>query len=219
MSLLEFARGPALQIAIGVFCFGVAWRLAVLLTMAQARDLTPAREGAPPAFIAGTREVFRRMWPLIHPTGANLFTTINGYVFHIGLAVIVFGFAQHIQFLRGLVGLAWPALPTFVIHIASGVTIASLGAALVKRVTSPVLRLISSADDYISWAVTITPVITGFLVVGRMLTPYDFALAVHILSVAALLIWLPFGKLMHAFIVFVSRARTGAYLSHRGAQL
>lgn len=219
MSLLEFARGPALQIAIGVFCFGVAWRLAMLLVMPQPRDLTPAHKGALPAFLAGPREVFRRMWPDIQPTGSNLFTTINGYVFHIGLAIIVFGFAQHIQFLRSLFGVSWPALPAFAIHIVSGITLASLIAALAKRLTSPVQRLISSADDYISWAVTIAPVITGFVVVGRLVTPYDFSLAVHILSVAALLIWLPFGKLMHAFIVFISRARTGAYLSHRGAQL
>ena len=32
------------------------------------------------------------------------------------------------------------------------------------------------------------------------------------------LIWLPFGKLMHAFLVFFSRGTTGAYLARRGIQ-
>jgi len=219
MDLLSFARGPALQFAIGVFCFGVTWRLAFLLFTPQARDLTPARKGALPSPIAGGREVFRRMWPEIHPTGSNMFTTINGYVFHLGLAVIVFGFAPHIQLIKSIFGTAWPSLPNFVIHIAGGVTIASLIAALVKRLTSPVLRLISTLDDYISWAVTIAPLITGYMLVGRLIQPYNTALAIHILSFVVLLIWLPFGKLMHAFIVFISRARTGAYLNHRGAQL
>lgn len=219
MDLLDFARGPALQFAIGVFCFGVAWRLAILFLTPQAKDMTPARKGALPSPVAGGREIFRRMWPELHPTGSNMFTTINGYVFHIGLAVIVFGFAPHIQLIKSLLGVSWPSAPNFVIHIAGGVTLASLLAALIKRLTSPVLRLISKADDYISWAVTIAPVVTGYIAVGRLIEPYNLALAIHILSFAVLLIWLPFGKLMHAFIVFVSRARTGAYLNHRGAQL
>lgn len=219
MDLLAFARGPALQVAIGVFCFGVAWRLGILFFMRQARDLTPAHEGALPAPVAGVREIFRRMWPEIHPTGSNMFTTINGYVFHLGLAIVVFGFAPHIQLIKSIFGISWPSLPNFVIHIAAGVTLASLLAALVKRMTSPVLRLISKADDYISWAVTIAPVVTGFMLIGRMIQPYNTALAIHILSFVVLLIWLPFGKLMHAFLVFISRARTGAYLNHRGAQL
>jgi hypothetical protein len=32
-------------------------------------------------------------------------------------------------------------------------------------------------------------------------------------------VWLPFGKLMHFFLVFITRGQTGIQLSHRGAQL
>ncbi|MEZ5954749.1 MAG: hypothetical protein R3C13_10650 [Hyphomonas sp.] len=219
MDLLDFARGPALQFAAGVFCFGVAWRLAVLIFTPQARDLTPARKGALPGPVAGAREVFRRMWPEMHPTGSNMFTTINGYVFHLGLAIIVFGFAPHIQVIKSFFGISWISLPPVFIHVAGGITMASLLAALVKRLTSPVLKLLSTADDYITWAVTFAPLVTGYILVGRLIQPYNTALALHILSFAVLLIWFPFGKLMHAFIVFLSRARTGAHLNHRGAQL
>ena len=41
--------------------------------------------------------------------------------------------------------------------------------------------------------------------------------ALHILSVDALLIWFPFGKLMHAFYIFPSRAINGALLARKGA--
>ncbi|MEZ5994134.1 MAG: hypothetical protein R3C25_00110 [Hyphomonadaceae bacterium] len=219
MSLLDFARGPALQIAIGIFCFGVAWRLASLIFMPHTRDLTPARAGALPGPAAAVREVFRRMWPEMHPTGGNLFTTVNGYVFHIGLAIIVFGFAPHILFIRSLFGVGWPNLPTPMIYLVAGITIASLLAALGKRMSSPVLRLLSTADDYISWLLTILPLLTGFAATSHLIEPYPDILAIHIISVAAFLAWFPFGKLMHAFIVFVSRGTTGAHLNHRGAQL
>jgi hypothetical protein len=40
---------------------------------------------------------------------------------------------------------------------------------------------------------------------------------VHILSFDLLLVWFPFGKLMHAFYLFPSRAINGALLARKGA--
>jgi hypothetical protein len=39
------------------------------------------------------------------------------------------------------------------------------------------------------------------------------------LSVELLFLWLPFGKLAHAFLVFASRGVTGAALTRKGAAL
>jgi len=44
-------------------------------------------------------------------------------------------------------------------------------------------------------------------------------LAIHLLSVELLLLWLPFGKLAHAFLVFISRGITGAAASRKGAAI
>jgi hypothetical protein len=44
-------------------------------------------------------------------------------------------------------------------------------------------------------------------------------LAIHLLSVELLFVWLPFGKLAHAFLVFASRGVTGAALTRKGAAL
>jgi hypothetical protein len=40
-----------------------------------------------------------------------------------------------------------------------------------------------------------------------------------LLSVELLFLWLPFGKLAHAFLVFASRGVTGAALARKGAPL
>ena len=92
-------------------------------------------------------------------------------------------------------------------------------AALANRLSSPVLRLISRADDYISWLMTFLPVITGLLAVSHLGARYEVLIAIHILSVAAFLIWFPFGKLMHAFLFVFSRGMTGVRFGHRGAEL
>jgi hypothetical protein len=39
--------------------------------------------------IAALREIVRRMWPEVVYKQRMLFTLINGYVFHVGLALIV----------------------------------------------------------------------------------------------------------------------------------
>ena len=148
MTLLDFARGPALEIALAVFVFGVAWRLLSLLLLPWARDRSVAARRCALARVAGaTRGFIRHLWPPKTYASTSLFTTVNGYVFHLGLAIIVFGLAQHILFLKGLFGVSWPNLPSGVISVVAVITLASLLAALVRRLTSPVLRLISTFND------------------------------------------------------------------------
>jgi nitrate reductase gamma subunit len=99
------------------------------------------------------------------------------------------------------------------------VTAVSLIAALIMRMANPAQRIISTFDDYFSWLVTFLPVATGIIATSHLGARYETLLGLHILSVALLLVWLPFGKLMHWFLAFVTRSQTGAHLSHRGAQL
>jgi nitrate reductase gamma subunit len=46
---------------------------------------------------------------------------------------------------------------------------------------------------------------------------YETMLAIHILSIALLLVWFPFSKLMHTFFFVVSRATTGGRFARRGS--
>lgn len=219
MDLLDFARGPALQFGLYVFAFGVAFRLAALLVLPRIKDLSAARSDTPGPVAASVREIVRRMWPQPAYANANLFTTINGYIFHIGLAIIVFAGTPHILFLKGLFGISWPGLPTNIINGVAVITFVSLIAALAHRIKSPVLKAISTANDYITWLVTFLPVATGLLAISHLGWRYETLLAWHILSIALFLVWFPFGKLMHAFLIFLSRGTTGVHLAHRGAQL
>lgn len=217
--LLDFARGPGLQFSAAVFVFGVFWRMVSLLFLPRPRDLSVRRKGTAPAFVAGFLEFFRRMLPKHEFAKRTRFTTINGWVFHLGLAIIVFAYIPHILFLKSLFGFAWPGLPNIVIFAVGGVTLVSLLLALAARLTSPVLKLLTTMDDYLSWLVTILPVVTGLAAASHVGLRYETMLGVHVLSICVFLIWFPFGKLMHAFLVFVTRGEMGAQLSRRGVKL
>ena len=225
MDLLDWARGPLLKIAIFVFLAGVAWRLFSLWRLpASLAGGAPARQ--PFGTADALQASLSRMIPHrgIHPSATLV--TINPYVFHIGLALVFFGYAPHIAFVRRLTGLGWPALPDLVMYIAAAATIVSLLIALLFRLTDPVLKKISRADDLLTWAVTMLPLMTGMAVIGgpsvsllANASPlYRGPLALHLLSLELLLVWFPFGKLMHAFLVLPNRMRLARFLGRRGVR-
>ena len=219
MELLEFARGPALTFAITIFIAGIAFRIVSLFALWRTGDSSQGSSRERPAFMSAIHEIIRRLWPQVAYKQRTMFPLINGYVYHIGLAIIEFFLAPHILFIKDLTGLSWGSLPNNVIYAISIVTMVSLVAALVMRFANPAQRIISTFDDWFSWFVTFLPVLTGVIATSHLGARYETLLALHILSVALLLIWLPFGKLMHFMLVFVTRSQTGAHLSHRGAQL
>ncbi|EQD63767.1 conserved hypothetical protein, membrane [mine drainage metagenome] len=215
MDLLTLARGPILQWALVIFVVGTVWRLAGILLLRRKPDYTEPRSTH--TWRGAAKLIVTRTWSKREFRASTAFGQTIGYVFHIGLAIVVFGFVPHILFIRSLTGLSWPGLPSSVVYVAGALTVAALVAALVRRLSNPVMRLISNADDYFSWAITIAPVITGLLAAAHLGAPYQTLLAIHILSVCLLLAWLPFGKLMHVFLLFIARGTTGALFARKGA--
>ena len=211
MDLLEFARGPALVVCAAVFTLGLAWRLYGIWRRPRRADHSAPRRSDLAA--GGVRAIFRKMLP---PKGVRIrgAQMINAYAYHIALAVVAFSFAPHIAFVQRYTGIRWPALPDPVMYIATGIAIICLLIALMNRLTDGVQRLLSNFDDYFSWAVTMLPLITGMALIGQ---EKPVLLALHLMSLELLLMWLPFGKLAHAALVFVARFRTGADFTRKGA--
>ncbi len=214
VELLQFARGPALWASLAVLLAGSLWRVLGILRLGAKPDLSEPRSTR--LFAGAMRGIVARMVPRVEFRLRTKLGFWNGYVYHVGLAVIVFGYLPHIQFVERLTGLAWPPLPDAVVYVCVGLTFVSLFIALMERLTDPVRRLLSGFDDYFSWAVVVLPLATGMVAIQQS---DPLPLAIHLLSVELLVVWLPFGKLAHAFLVFASRGVTGAALTRKGAAL
>lgn len=213
LEFLTWVRGTGLNIAVAIFLLGVTWRLFEIYSLGRKKDLSAPRH-APGA--SGLHTVFRRS---LAPPGMlkrSPVSYIGGYVFHIGLAVVVFGFAPHILLIANLTGLSWPGLPSQFIDLAAVVTMGAMLVMLFDRISKPVKRFLSTFEDWFTWMVTFLPVLTGWLAVQHLLLPYTTMLALHILSVEILLIVLPFTKLFHAFTLFGSRWYNGRVNAHKG---
>ena len=147
-----------------------------------------------------------------------LFQHYTGYAWHIALFISVLFFAPHIMFFESVLGFGWPNLPNDIILITAAIALAILFALLIRRAVHPVLRLISNADDYISIAFVIAPIITGILAFAHIGARYETLLAIHFLSVEAMFVWFPFGKLMHTALTFPSRFQAGVTFGRRGVK-
>ena len=217
MDLLNFARGPALQWSLIILVFGLFWRLTGILFLKKKPDYSEPRSTSTTS--GAIKLLMRRMWPKPEFLRNSVLDLALGYVFHIGLFLVVFFFLPHILLIKDLTGFAWPNLPNGIVFFIGAVSVAALFALLLQRIMTPVKRLLSNFDDYFSWFITTAALSTGLLASSHVGARYETLLAIHILTVEALFIWLPFGKLMHTFLVFASRATTGAAFERKGAAI
>lgn len=222
--LLEFARGPALWFSLAVLVAGSLWRVIAIWRLGARVDLSEPRSTR--YWQGALRGIFVRMLIRKDFRNSRNLGSFNAYLYHIGLAFIVFGYWPHIQFVERLTGISWPALPPWVMYVAAGPAVVGLLVALLERLSDPVRRLLSGFDDYFSWVMVFLPLLTGMAAVNQSPAPaggaaplYPLPVAIHLLSVELMLLWLPFGKLGHAFLVFFSRSITGAALRRKGAAI
>ena len=191
MSLLDFARGPAMHWALVIMIAGSFRRGADFALRRGERDLHWARKG-------------------LHVPDRR--RQIDSYTMHAGLLIVMFGFAPHILFIGAFVGTEWPSLPTAIVLASAIISIGSMVAVLIHRMTMPEPSIFSAFDDYFTWSAVFAAMVTGLMcyphVGGTPIAgPYAMLLTAHLLAVELLMIWLPFGKLIHvAFMPLMQAA-------------
>jgi len=213
---LLWVRGPAFDIALAVFVFGIVLRFLEIFLLGRKTDLSAPRGSA---MAGGIRAMFTRSLPADKNTfKRSTFTIVAGYIFHIGLLVAIFLFVPHIELFKAMFGFGWPGLPMPIVDFFTAMSLLALIAVLYNRLTNPVLKFLTTKEDYLVWLVTFVPLLTGYMAYHHLFFSYYWLLGMHILSVEILMIVFPFTKLMHTFTLFISRWYNGAVAGHKGVQ-
>ncbi len=215
LEFLSWVRGPGFQIATVIFVFGIIVRLLEIFLLGRKANLAEANGSE---MSGGMRAIFSRMAPESDTMKRSMFTIVAGYIFHIGLFIVIFLFAPHILFFSDVIGFSWGALPTPVVDMTSVITMITLAAVLLHRIKDPVMKYLTKTQDYLVWLVTFLPLLTGYLAFHRVGLPAPSLLALHILSVELLMVLFPFTKLMHAFTFVLSRWYNGAISGYKGVR-
>ena len=213
--LLAWARGSGFDIALTIFVAGMLLRLLEVLALGNKPDLSAPRGSGPKG---GVQTLLSRNLPRKAVFDREPLRIINGYVLHIGFFIVLFLYGPHIVLFESFLGFGWPGLPSGVIDAVGAITILSLIAALVFRLNNKVIRFISTKDDYVAWAVTLLPLLTGYLTYNHLVASYTMMLALHLLSVELLLVAAPFTKLTHMFSFAMARWYQGYQAGRRGVE-
>lgn len=219
MSVLDFARGPAFHVAILFFVFGICWRLVGIYLLRRRPDYSRPRRGG--LIGGGVHSMIMRSLPPHELEKHIVFQHASGYGWHMAYFAAFLLFGPHIPFIRQFLGFGWPTLPNAWVLVLAAIALTLLLVLLIRRVAHPVLRKLSTTDDYLSSILTMLPLITGIAASAHLQlfgVRYETLLGVHLLSVCALLIWFPFGKLMHLFLTFPSRFQAGVLLQRKGVE-
>ena len=134
--------------------------------------------------------------------------TVLVFVFHIGLLVTPVFLLAHNVLLRERWGFS---LWTFPEVVGDGLTVAVLVAAVfivLRRIALPEVRIITKPYDFLVLAIAVAPFLTGFLAYHQV-GSYDFWIVAHVLCGEIMLVAIPFTKLSHFLLFFLSRAQLG----------
>jgi nitrate reductase gamma subunit len=208
---LDFVEGPLWVVAYVVFIVGAVWRIVGIVRFGRKPDISIPRASALGGAIKGQ---------FLHfvPHGGFSFRTqyhlIAGYIFHLGLFVLLIYAAPHVLFLKeNVVGFEWAAMPRWGFMLSYQFAFAGLILLWIRRISDPVMIKISDWDDHIGSWLTFLTMLTGCLALQES---HDSLRAIHMLFVDLWLIYFPFSRLMHAVTFVFSRGYTGAFFGRRG---
>ena len=211
MTFLELTEGPLWYLASGVFVIGMVWRIIAMLFLGRKADISIPRASALLGAIKGQFLHFVPHGGFSFRTRYHLFA---GYMFHIGLFVLLIYATPHMIFLKeNVVGFEWATMPRWGFILSAEFAFAGLILLWVRRISDPVMIQISDADDHIGSWLTFLAMLTGCLALQES---HDSLRAIHMLFVEIWLIYFPFSRLMHAVTFLFSRGYLGAFFGRRG---
>lgn len=214
--LLMWARTTGFDIALTVMIAGILLRVVEIVVLGRKKDFSKPK-GSPVG--QGIKTIFTRSWPRKGMVKTAPVTYVGGYVFHIGFFVAFLFLGAHISLIEDLVGLRWPDFNKALIEGAAVLAVIAALALAYTRVTDPVRRRLTGWDDWFVLAVSVLPLITGYIAVNKMFgVDGTLWMAIHILSAELLMVSFPFTKLMHAVTFAMARYYNGSIQGRKGAE-
>jgi nitrate reductase gamma subunit len=208
--MYDVVTGPLLWLALIVFFVGLLARLVIYIRgLDWKADRVTYRVNTSYGVKGALRSIVS--WLIPYKTfgwRTNPGLTVLFFVMHAGLLVVPIFLKAHNYMLFNAFGVSLPTLPDGVADLLTiGVMLAVLFI-LLRRIALPEVRIITDWKDIALLAIAVAPFVTGFLAYHEV-GNYDFWIIAHILSGEVMLMAIPFTKLSHFLLFFLSRAQLG----------
>jgi nitrate reductase gamma subunit len=206
-SFYNFVSGPLAWIAFILFLGGILFRLVRMLRLVAEKE----------RFIFTYMSWYYSLRSILHwitPFGTvnwrrQPVMTVVTFAFHICLFAVPIFLLAHAVLWDEALGLSWWSLPD---AVADGMTvIVILGAIyfLVRRLTRPEVKFVTSASDFVLLIIVAAPFVTGFLAYHQWFS-YPLMMSLHVLAGDIMLAAIPFTRLSHMIFSPFTRAYMGS---------
>jgi nitrate reductase gamma subunit len=208
--MYAFLTGPMLWLSFAICIVGCAWRAVQYVKgLSWQLDRVPYGYYRDLAIKGALKSIFHWLTPYgskswrDKPVFAAAF-----FLLHIGLVLVPIFLYAHVLIVAERFGVSWPTLPA---GLADLLTILAILAGLfiwLRRFGLAEVRIITSAQDILIMAISLAPLVTGFVAAHQTGEGNGWLLA-HIVTGEIMLIAIPFSKLSHVVLFFCSRAQIG----------
>jgi len=208
--MYEFLTGPMVWISFAIFFIGLIVRgVRYIKGLDWKLDRVTYRENVSYGIKGALRSIL--FW--IFPYGTrswrkNPWFTLWVFVMHLGLLFTPVFLLGHNVLLKEKWGISLWTLPEAVADGLTVIVIVSIVFLILRRIALPEVRIITSWYDYLLLFIAMSPFATGFLAY-HLVPDYYFWLMAHIISGEIFLIAIPFTKLSHFILFFMTRAQLG----------
>lgn len=208
--MYQFVTGPLLWLSFAVFFVGCIVRVVRYI---KGLNWQMDRVAYMAHFSSGVKGAFRSNFFWLFPFGTrswrkNPFFTVVFFIFHIGLIFTPIFLLAHNIILKERWGFSLWTLPE---GVADALTIGVMVAAVfivLRRIALSEVRILSTAYDYLVLAIAVAPFVTGYIA-HHTTVGSDYWLIVHVICGEIMLISIPFTKLSHFVLFFMSRGQIG----------
>ena len=210
--MYEFVTGPLAWIAFGIFIIGMIVKVVSLLSLTSKKDKVVFNHLS---FKWSIRSIFRWLIPFgSRSMREKPVLTIAIFVFHICLLAIPIFLLGHNILWDESWGITWWTLSETTADYMTLLLIAAALFLLIRRIVLPEVKIVTTAYDYLLLAIAAAPFITGYMAYHQWFD-YKTILIIHILCGEIMLIAIPFTKLSHMILFFLTRAHIGSEFGQR----
>ncbi len=206
-NLLSLARGPLLKLSLLLMALGL-----LRVVLLQLWELGWAWSRAGDQFIPWGIAIRRNLswllpWRYLHEHERRAYN-FTSFLFHVGVIVVPLCLAGHVAIWRASLGVSWYALPGVVADTLTVVTLIAIVGLLFGRVINRASRELSKPQDWLLPVLCALPFISGWLVAHPSWSLVDIQVVylIHLLSAELLLVLVPFSKLAHMVLFWVSQS-------------
>jgi len=205
--IYNFVSGPLVWLAFILFFGGCLYRLVRLFMLVKEKE--------PFIFTyMSWKYSLRSIFHWIIPFGTvnwrrHPVLTVVTFMFHIGLVIAPIFLLAHVILLDEALNLSWWALPDAWADVLTVVVIIGCVFFLVRRLTQPEVKFVTSASDFVILTIVAAPFITGFIAYHQWID-YPVMMVLHVVAGEVLLVAIPFTRLSHMLFSPFTRAYMGS---------